>query len=37
MAEPVDGLLADVAGWWRTDPWVVAVVALAALAAGSRR
>jgi hypothetical protein len=37
MVLPVDSVLADAAGWWRTDPWPVAVVALVALVAGRRR
>jgi hypothetical protein len=37
LAVPGDGLLADLAGWWRTDPWPVLVVTLGALVVGRRR
>jgi hypothetical protein len=37
MLVPGNGLLVDVAGWWRTDPWPVLAVALGALVAGRQR
>lgn len=34
---PWSGVAEDVAGWWRTEPWAVAAVAVLALVAGRRR
>ena len=34
---PWSGVAADVAGWWRTEPWAVAGVAVLVLVAGRRR
>jgi hypothetical protein len=34
---PWSGAPADVAGWWRTEPWAVAAVAVVVLVAGRRR
>lgn len=34
---PWSGVAADVAGWWRTEPWTVAAVAVLVLVAGRRR
>jgi hypothetical protein len=34
---PWSGAPSDVAGWWRTEPWAVATVAVVVLVAGRRR